>query len=313
MPPEHRSAGALAPDVIKRARFLRGPRAYLVRTCRRILKPGNEQNSPPVRALRRLFGNYLEVTADGHPFIVDLRDAVVSYGIVADGAWEEEETALIRRLLRPGDRVVDVGGHIGYHAVIFAAAVGPSGKVLTFEPAGDNADLLQINVTLNGYGDVVELARAAAGSEEALVELVLDETNRGAHYVRPASSPDVRCVRLATVDAATAAWARVDAVKIDVEGHEWHVLQGMRQTLARNSDLAIFVEFWPAALRRAGADPATFVRELEGQAFGMWEIRRPGGLVRFDREAVLARLSGPKDLVDLVCLRGPRFAGFTPE
>lgn len=290
----------------------------MIKTCRRIIGPGGEPKAPPVWALRRMFGDYLQVTADGHPFIVDLRDTVVSYGIVADGAWEEEETALIQRLIKPGDRVVDVGAHIGYHAVVFAAAVGSSGKVLAFEPADDNADLLEINVALNGFENVVEVLRAAAGARPGTMQLVRDRgqneaapgvSNRGAHYVAPVNGADGLLVQLTTVDNATAGWERVDAVKIDVEGYEWHVLQGMRQTLARNIDLVLFVEFWPAAIVRAGAEPVAMLDELQAQGFRLWEIRRPGGLERCDRGALLKRLSGPTDLVDLLCLRGARAAG----
>jgi len=305
-------------EIVRKARAARGLRSYVIKTCRRIIGPGGEPKAPPVWALRRIFGDYLQVTADGHPFIVDLRDTVVSYGIVADGAWEEEETALIRRLIKPGDHVVDVGAHIGYHAVIFAAAVGSRGKVLAFEPAGDNADLLEINVALNGFEKVVEVLRAAAGSKPATVHLVRDHgqaetargvSNRGAHHVAPVNGADAPLVQLTTVDDATAGWERVDAVKIDVEGYEWHVLQGMRQTLARNIDLVLFVEFWPAAIVRAGAEPAALLDELETQGFSLWEIRRPGGLERYERGALLKRLSGATDLVDLLCVRGAKTAG----
>jgi FkbM family methyltransferase len=188
--------------------------------------------------------------------------------------------------------------------------------VLVFEPAADNADLLEANVRLNGLADAVEVVRAAAGAEETAMYLARDlscaagsrhVSNRGAHYLTRANGADATPVRVTTIDAATANWRRVDAVKIDVEGFEWHVLQGMRRTLARNEDLALFVEFWPSAIKRAGAEPAHMLSLLEAEGFTLWEIRRPGGLHAYQRDALLNRLTGPTDLVDLLCLRGNRF------
>src|SRR3954465_2529443 len=60
----------------------------------------------------------------------------------------------IARLLRPGDTFVDVGANIGYNALFAARIVGPAGRVVALEPAGDNFAVLQRNIQVNGLGGV---------------------------------------------------------------------------------------------------------------------------------------------------------------
>ena len=59
----------------------------------------------------------------------------------------------------------------------------------------------------------------------------------------------------------------VHFIKMDVQGWEWEALQGMQRTLERSPELVIFFEFWPAGLRRAGADPVAVLRWLESLGF----------------------------------------------
>src|SRR5579863_5868535 len=112
-----------------RARFLRGARIKAANRLRETLGWEHAPYSEPMRRLRRLC-NYLETTACGRPFIVDLRDTIIGPAILYYKVWEPEKTEFFRRLLKPGDRVVDVGANIGYFTVLFAAAVAPSGRVL---------------------------------------------------------------------------------------------------------------------------------------------------------------------------------------
>jgi methyltransferase, FkbM family len=88
--------------------------------------------------LRRARSSVVE-SVDGHRMFVDERD---SMGLSIDPVFEPLETEFCRAVVRPGAVVVDIGANIGYYTLIFARQVGPSGKVIAFEPDADNFRLL---------------------------------------------------------------------------------------------------------------------------------------------------------------------------
>jgi FkbM family methyltransferase len=80
---------------------------------------------------------------DGRAVTVDLGDRIQR--LMWGGAYEPGVTRCIRALLRPGDSFVDVGAHIGFFSLTASAAVGPSGKIYSFEADGDLFKTLQAN------------------------------------------------------------------------------------------------------------------------------------------------------------------------
>ncbi|MFP5224316.1 MAG: FkbM family methyltransferase, partial [Actinomycetota bacterium] len=76
-------------------------------------------------------------------------------------AYESGELRALGRLVRPGDIVLDLGGHVGYHALHLARAVGRAGKVLTFEPNPANLVQLRRNIALNPELPIQVVAAAA--------------------------------------------------------------------------------------------------------------------------------------------------------
>ena len=74
---------------------------------------------------------------------------------------------LIDALIRPGDRVVDVGAHIGLNALYMAARVGPAGRVTAIEPALDNLAVLRRNISVNRLENVTVWLSLPAGRTNA--------------------------------------------------------------------------------------------------------------------------------------------------
>src|SRR2546428_1017603 len=115
----------------------------------------------------------------GHRMILDRLD---SLGI-RSGPYEYfASQILIKRLVRPGWVVADVGAHIGYYTVLFADLVGPRGRVYAYEPDHANFALLYRNVRLNRYRNVF-LERAAIADRERPLTLYLAHENVADHRV----------------------------------------------------------------------------------------------------------------------------------
>jgi FkbM family methyltransferase len=151
------------------------------------------------------------------------------------GTDEEAVQDELARTLAPGAVVYDVGANVGFLTLIAARLVGPAGHVYAFEPIPANAAAIERNVALNGLANVTVLELALSNHEGEAV-LHIPDVNQGAaladvdHGFDPA---DEITVRIAALDALRLQeqLRDPDVVKLDVEGAELLVLDGMRATL----------------------------------------------------------------------------------
>ena len=147
------------------------------------------------------------------------------------------------RHLSAGDVFIDVGANHGYHSIVAGAQVGASGRVYAFEPNPLVREQLREHVRANGFESRVTVSDAAlADTTGDTVNLYLSRcaSNSGLSSLDPAwdaapAAHDQRTVRVRTERfddwLARAGLARVDLVKIDVEGTEDRVVRGMTGAL----------------------------------------------------------------------------------
>jgi FkbM family methyltransferase len=191
-----------------------------------------------------------------------------------DGAWfaarletipllfadfEGREANELARLVTPGGRFVDVGANFGLHSVLLATRF-PELHVDAFEPVPATLELLRANVAKNACARV-DVHAAAVSDREG--ELQITSGLATGNHIVPTDGSLVgpESVRVASV-SLDGFWRRqgsppVDAIKVDVEGAEWHVLRGGTDFFSRGPALLIeLVDDW---LRRYGHDTAECV------------------------------------------------------
>jgi FkbM family methyltransferase len=150
------------------------------------------------------------------------------------GSEEPELQAELARILRPGDTFYDVGANVGFMALVGAQLVGPTGRVVAFEPNPRLAAAARANAALNGLAQV-EVHELALADHEGTARFVVPEESSGAHLAAVQDSAGESFdVAVTTLDAflARSACPPPTAIKLDVEGAEVLALQGMRATLA---------------------------------------------------------------------------------
>ena len=86
---------------------------------------------------------------------------ITPYVLLEQQDWFEDEIKLLRRLLQPGQSVIDIGANYGTYTLSMAHSVGPTGQVWAFEPASATADLLAQSIAANAFSQS-RLARASA-------------------------------------------------------------------------------------------------------------------------------------------------------
>ena len=159
---------------------------------------------------------------------------------------------LIDATVTPGATVVDVGANIGYNTIYAARRTGRSGRVVAVEPAPDNLAVLERNLAAARLSNVV-VERAAAGRAAGTCDFYLRGATSAVNSLYPescyAAVTGVLRVPVARLDELVDGEA--DLVKIDVEGAELEVLEGMSRLL-RHPRLALIVEWHPALQAMAG-------------------------------------------------------------
>jgi FkbM family methyltransferase len=189
-------------------------------------------------------------------FVVQNADAGVSRAILGTGGWAPDDVDLFRRLVRPGDVVLDVGANIGHHTVVYSKAAGPAGRVYAFEPQRWVFQVLCANLVANDCLNA-SAHRLALGDKPGRLRLqAVDYTadlNFGAAALSKLFQGDMRgeSVPVGTLDAFVAdeEVPRVDFVKLDVQTFELFVLQGAKETLRRFRP-RLFVEIAPYWMKR---------------------------------------------------------------
>jgi FkbM family methyltransferase len=180
------------------------------------------------REHRILFGRL-----QGAPIVTSWHD----YPGAILGRTERPLLAWFHRNARRSETWIDVGAHYGYTALALSRIVGPSGRVLAFEPVASTAQCLERTRALNGLTQLTVLPVALDSCRER--QSVSLPTFRGmADSTLVNSKHDTQAIESISFDALWPMLAggnlMVHGVKIDVQGMELDVLQGMQETLRRS-------------------------------------------------------------------------------
>lgn len=179
-------------------------------------------------------------------------DASDSLGL-RHAPYEPYERRLLEGLVVPGTTVIDVGANIGLYTLLFARAVGKTGRVYAFEPEPENFRLLAHNLRTNGCTNVTIVPKAVA-ARTGVATLFLSVDNRGDHRLfDPGDGRRSMPVPTVSLDEWFAGYNDpIALVKIDIQGAEIQALAGMGGLLERHAETWVALEYWPAGLRRAG-------------------------------------------------------------
>jgi FkbM family methyltransferase len=139
---------------------------------------------------------------------------------------------LFRKVVQPGQVVIEVGANIGAHTVPLARHVGPSGLVIAFEPQRILFQMLCANLALNSLPNVYCFNNAVGAVHGSVRVPPIDYGTRGNFGALALGGHEIgEPLTVITLDGFTL--SRCDFLKVDVEGMEKQVLEGATDLIAR--------------------------------------------------------------------------------
>jgi len=250
-----------------------------------------------------LKSNYVEINKQ--KMFLDSSD---SLRLSINGIYEEFETETVKKIIKTGDIVFDIGANIGYYTLIFAKLVGPSGKVFSFEPEPTNYELLKKNVKINDYTNVDFFCKAVSNLNQT-TKLFLDKENNGGHSlintIEDRASIEIESIRIDDNFKNQ----KIDFIKIDIEGFELEALKGMYELLQKLTNVKIMIEFNPYLLKKSKIEPEEYIQLLKSLGFTIYNLDKKKKLLMVIHLADFLQTysSKKRDSTNLLCVKDPDF------
>jgi FkbM family methyltransferase len=264
-----------------------GARAILKLACRAYFRERGK-----FRILNEIYFRHLSPKRDqwittklshGHKMELNISEFLQAH-LYLFGSYELPTIRFIRRYLRPGNVVLDVGAQIGYLTIEMATAAAGQSHVYSFEPEPRNIERFNINIGLNALANV-ELIPKALSNEPSTIKLYLSaDHNAGTHSTIP-TDPNVTSdfveVEATTIDhfIADHQLTSADLIKIDVEGAELEVVRGATASM-RDLKPTFIIELSEGIQRSRSFSTVEFKELMQSFNYTAFTIADSGDLIQ---------------------------------
>jgi FkbM family methyltransferase len=174
---------------------------------------------------------------------VDLNDPGISRTLMTFGTREKEHIYILKKYLRPGDVVLDIGANIGYYVLIEAKIIGPQGRIYAIEPSPSNVEILKKNINLNGIEEIVEINQMGISNKASVGKFYISHmSNLGSFFPTRYYGDSILEEKSPTIDVKTVSILdfvsdkkEIAMIRMDIEGYEVEAFEGMIPLLKEGS------------------------------------------------------------------------------
>jgi FkbM family methyltransferase len=207
---------------------------------------------------------------EGITYQLDLRDGIQRF--IYFNVLDKADIQEILPLARSGGVYFDVGANVGFYSLQIAKKTQGQSRIFAFEPNHYTFKRLELNCSLNSFGNCILPIHEALYREEGYINFYESPV----HTSATSSLSDFKEIaRSATKVKATTldhvvereSLSRIDLLKIDVEGHELDVLEGAKKTLMQNKIHHLFIEFNGFFMKQKGISFESFLNAIFSYGF----------------------------------------------
>lgn len=247
------------------------------------------------------------ITRHGVKLALNPSDPVIS-GSLFFGVYENQELNLIKKYAKNGFRFIDIGANIGLYSAIIASIIGEKGSIYSFEPEPKAFKFLQNTINLNNFKNIHAFQKAASDSEGEIF-LYASENNGGDNRAYDLGKESIGFNKVTVKKIHTGNFLlsqginSADLIKIDVQGYEFYVFQGLIDLINNSKKIAIFTEFWPAGLMLAKSDPRDLLNLFLELKLDILDIKTQTRYTYLSLENILMKYKG-REYTNLILTKG---------
>jgi|LauGreDrversion4_2_1035121.scaffolds.fasta_scaffold159155_2 FkbM family methyltransferase len=165
-------------------------------------------------------------------FIVHKNDTCIADSLRSGELFEKFIVTFVRHFINPNKNIIDLGANIGTHSIIYANYT--NGNVYSFEPQKTVFDILNKNVELNNCKNIIthNFGGSSINKKFYMNACYLNKDNQGAFRIDETldstNGLEIECKIIDELNIENVCY-----IKIDVEGHEYETLLGLKKTLIK--------------------------------------------------------------------------------
>jgi FkbM family methyltransferase len=275
------------------------PRNWVLAYRESTLNKGQIWGTPQPNSYAAI-GTICAQTIHGPKMFLVGEDCTVTPAIALNGTYEFREEQFIKRVIRRGDWVIDVGANVGIISLLSALKVGPFGRVFSYEPNPLPAGLLKKSLIINWLHDRTEVRQQAMGAERGQLKLRFSpEVLGGATLAELGSAGTFEAstdllqasveidVEVSTLDTDFPVDLPIRFLKVDAEGFEHQVLRGGARLLERHCIDILMLECVQEVYGAAWQEFLTEIKKLIGYGYEPYVLDRRSKLKRITYNNIL--------------------------
>jgi FkbM family methyltransferase len=210
---------------------------------------------------------WYEISLDGLKWKLKL-DRYIDRTIALEKEFEPTTSELVKQIVKPGMRVLDIGANIGYYTNIIAKKIETKGKIFAFEPVSEYRMQLEWHVKENRFNDIVKVLPYGLSNMANKMNIGRDNVSASLHWAPltpPTNTEEIELKKLDDIYSSED-FNNIDFIKIDIDGHEIMFLDGAIDFFKKNQPI-ILLEFANLSLHVAGTNVIILKEKLEKMGY----------------------------------------------
>jgi len=189
---------------------------------------------------------------------------------------DADSSAPVLNYIKQDNVVLDIGGNIGQTALLMAKAVGPGGRVISFEPFPETYNRFLTNLKLNPAIQNITVENIALGDSHAKLKMRAENKgNSGQNRILNEEGPETALIEVEVMPLSSyldnKPLPKIDLVKIDVEGFEYRVLKGAAGALQKYKPL-LYIELSDKNLNQQGSSANQVIELLHQLSYTVTDV-----------------------------------------
>jgi FkbM family methyltransferase len=212
-----------------------------------------------------------------------------------------------------GGNIIDIGANIGYTSYVFSRIIEAPYKIFAFEPEEKNIEILKKTSRKYHFSDQLVLVSSAVGAYVGEIELWKNASNNADHRIL---TPELRNQLEGNIESQKTSLITIDHyfesfnepfpvsfIKIDVQGYEQAVCDGMVETLKNNPQVVISFEYCPTVIKSLGFNSEELLQFYKERHFNFYYLNKKNEIESCDvlNNAAIAHQLHSHGYVDILC------------